>query len=434
MYGYDSGKDDETGFRPRPEVKNAAHDIEQRGRTLPKSDGWKKRLNPELEHKSPRVFVAPIAGGERVVASTRSPTAEFLRKHYSDVLAVEMEGRGFLEAANLNSLVIAGVVRGISDLLSGKEQADQSGSQRVAADAASAAAFEILHGLGPVKRSKERKTGQKSQQRKQQRKRGSSKHAVAHDASDALEIPSFIETPTTFSKAVYFKPNEVLAKIGVPDVDEVLFSYFTPPDAYLRIIPITALDAPLPLPDLLESASQAPMLKDRPGALVSLNDHGVIAYDPAQARLGGPAPLNWATQLFQNGELWAMSNTLIIRERGPRPSWIPIPLLPTFVLEDLFYKTTYAAVAFARAHLRLALPFRIEFGLLNINGLRLGITTDDIRGPLHAKETICRVFLTSVDREVINTSLLQFFGQVYGLSGFRRPTGLYGFPPGPPRP
>jgi nucleoside phosphorylase len=41
MYGYESGKEDETGFRPRPEVKNAAHDIEQRGRTLPKTHDWK---------------------------------------------------------------------------------------------------------------------------------------------------------------------------------------------------------------------------------------------------------------------------------------------------------------------------------------------------------------------------------------------------------
>jgi nucleoside phosphorylase len=54
MYGYETGKEDDTGFRPRPEVKNAAHDIEQRGRTLPKSDDWKKRLNPNIQHGEPR--------------------------------------------------------------------------------------------------------------------------------------------------------------------------------------------------------------------------------------------------------------------------------------------------------------------------------------------------------------------------------------------
>jgi hypothetical protein len=55
------------------------------------------------------------------------------------------------------------------------------------------------------------------------------------------ERPSFHETPTTFSKAVYFQQDEVLARIGEPNVDEVLFSYFPPPDAYLRVIPVTAL-------------------------------------------------------------------------------------------------------------------------------------------------------------------------------------------------
>jgi len=128
MYGYESGKDDEAGFRPRAEVKNSAHEIEQRGRALPKSDAWCRRLNVDLKHGSPKVFVGPIAGGERVVASTRSATAEFLRKYYSDAIAVEMEGKGFLEAVNINTLVHGGVVRGISDLLSGKSEADEGGS------------------------------------------------------------------------------------------------------------------------------------------------------------------------------------------------------------------------------------------------------------------------------------------------------------------
>jgi nucleoside phosphorylase len=220
MYGYESGKDEETGFRPRPEVKNAAHDIEQRGRTLPKTHDWRKRLNTALNHGTPRVFVGPIAGGERVVASTRSTTAEFLRKYYSDALAVEMEGRGFLEAVNINALVLGGVIRGISDLLSCKERADQSGSQPLAADAASAAAFEILHGMAPATRSKQRA---KPTPRQPKRKRAPSATVGVPQAVYAPEPPGFAETRTTFSKAVYFDREEVLARIGVPDEDEVLF-------------------------------------------------------------------------------------------------------------------------------------------------------------------------------------------------------------------
>jgi nucleoside phosphorylase len=440
VYRYESGKEDEKGVRPRPNVRNSSHVIEQRGRTLPKSEDWKKRLNPDLPHDSPKVFVGPIASGERVVATADGPTAVHLREQYGDTLAVEMEGGGFLEAADINALVSAGVVRGISDLLSGKTAADQSGSQELAADAASAASFEILHGLAPPPK-RGPKPGKKPSKHSK-RKAAPSKKAFDTSVAklpnvaivEAQELPAFLETPTTFSKAVYFQSREVLARIGVPDVDEVLFSYFTPPDAYLRIIPITPFDAPLKIADLQEAASQAPMLKKRPGALVSLNGYGVIAYDPARAHRGGPAPLNWATQLFPNGELWAMSNTLIIRERESRPEWVPVPLLPAFVFEEVFYNTVHAAVAFATAHLGLTLPCRMEFGLLNIKSLRLGVTTEDIRGPIHAEDAVCRLILPSADREAINMALLQFFEQVYDLSGFRRAIGHYGFPPGPPRP
>jgi nucleoside phosphorylase len=440
MYGYESGKEDETGFKPRPEVKNAAHDIEQRGRALPKSDDWRKRLNGDLDHRSPSVFVGPIAGGEKVVASNSAPTAEFLRKFYSDALAVEMEGRGFLEAVNINALVMGGVVRGISDLLSGKAEADARGLQALAADAASAAVFEILHALPPPAQSRERKPVEKPPPKptKTRSPGPRPKRASALDvvSGAALAPAAFMETPSTFSKAVYFSKGEVLAKIGVPNVDEILFSYFDTPDAYLRIIPMSPLPQPLSLATLREVAVLVPipMLKKRPGNLVAVNEYGVIGYDPAHSSRGGPAPLNWATQLFRNGELWAVSNTMIVRKHNGRPEWLPLPILPAFVFEELYYDNLHSSVAFAREHLSLKPPFQIELGLLDTRGMHIGINTDDIRGPVQAKQAVLRVTLPDAERENINSALLEFFNDVHDLSGYRRPLGLYGFPPGPPRP
>jgi nucleoside phosphorylase len=435
MYTYESGKEDAGGVRPRPNVRNCAHEIEQRGRALPKSNDWRKRLDPDLSHDNPDVKVGPVATGEKVVATAEGQTADFLRQTYGDALAVEMEGGGFLEAVDINSLVSGGVVRGISDLLSGKTEADQGGSQKLAADAASAAAFEILHGLVPTTRTKS-KGGKKSPPTalKKKKREARSKAAVSAVESAPASAPLFLETPATLNKATFFSADEVLAKVGVPEVDEVYFSYFKLPDAYLRVVPTAPLDAPIPLPDLREVAAQAPMLKKRPGALVDTNVYGAIAYDPSGTNRGGPAPLSWATQLFPNGELWAMTNTMIIRERAGRPSWVPVPLLPTFIFEELFYNAAHAAVVFACTHLRLRFPCHIEFGLLNTKGLRLGVTTEDIRGPLHADEVVCRVLLSNSNQEAINAALLRFFEQVYDLSGFRRPIGHYGFPPGPPRP
>jgi nucleoside phosphorylase len=153
IYLYESGKDTSSGFKPRPDAGSCAHSIEQGGRALRQDADWRRRLDPLLNHRTPTVFVGPIAAGERVVASKRAATARFLKDEYGDTLAVEMEGRGFLQGVHINAPVGGGVIRGISDLLSGKKNADKSGSQVRAADAAAVVAFGILAGLseGEVK-------------------------------------------------------------------------------------------------------------------------------------------------------------------------------------------------------------------------------------------------------------------------------------------
>src|SRR5271166_6031666 len=55
-----------------------------------------------------------------------------------------MEGRGFLDAAHIESGCRAVVIRGISDLLKGKTRTDKLGGQQRAADAAAAFFFEML--------------------------------------------------------------------------------------------------------------------------------------------------------------------------------------------------------------------------------------------------------------------------------------------------
>lgn len=153
VYGYESGKESKAGFKPRPESLKAAHAVEQRARALRVHEVWRQRLDPSLGHVKPNIVVGPIAAGEKVIANSQKATARLLQNHYSDTVAVEMEGRGFLEGVHLDSSVEGGVIRGISDLLDGKAEADQGGSQVRAADAASAAAFEILAGLDGVKAS-----------------------------------------------------------------------------------------------------------------------------------------------------------------------------------------------------------------------------------------------------------------------------------------
>lgn len=143
VYNYAAGKA-KLEFEPRPDLGNASYALEQRARAEARNEDWLRRVGANTPDPAPRVLIAPIAAGEQVVASRRSPTYKMLRKLYGDAVAVEMEGRGFLEAIHANARVNAIVVRGISDLLDKKAAADASGSQERAARHAAAFAFQLL--------------------------------------------------------------------------------------------------------------------------------------------------------------------------------------------------------------------------------------------------------------------------------------------------
>ena len=142
IYGYEAGKAKEQ-FQTRPEVFRSSYELEQEARAAANEDTWVNRLKTRPV-EIPRAFVAPMAAGEKVVASTYSEAWSLIREHYGDALAVEMEGMGFLKAGHANQAVKAMVVRGISDLVDKKDEADATGSQAIAAERAAAFLFEIL--------------------------------------------------------------------------------------------------------------------------------------------------------------------------------------------------------------------------------------------------------------------------------------------------
>jgi nucleoside phosphorylase len=147
---YESGKASNT-FLPRSEVGYPTHRMLHWARITAGSRDWVQRIKGTTPIYEPKVLVEPIAAGEKVVNSTRSLTYTFLREQYSDAVAVEMEGYGFLHAVHANQRVNAIVIRGISDLIEGKSEADAANSQELASRHASAFAFEMLSKLGSDK-------------------------------------------------------------------------------------------------------------------------------------------------------------------------------------------------------------------------------------------------------------------------------------------
>lgn len=147
VYGYEAGKVS-TAFHIRPNVVNVSYRLQQRVRAEARKPTWRQRIIGPLPERTPRVLVGPIAAGEKIWASTTSPEWQSFKASVDDALAVETEGYGFFQAAYANPQVEALIIRGISDLIDNKSEAEAGNSQEIAARHASAFAFEILAKLG----------------------------------------------------------------------------------------------------------------------------------------------------------------------------------------------------------------------------------------------------------------------------------------------
>ena len=159
VYGYESGKVGEAAFLTRPAMGASTYAVVQRAKSEARKGEWVKRIL-NSENANPQVFVAPIAAGEKVIASRESELFQFLRASYNDEIAVEMEGFGFLRAALAYPNVQTLVIRGISDLIKDKNAVDpkegsEEARQKRASQNASAFAFEVLAKLQAKKTPKE---------------------------------------------------------------------------------------------------------------------------------------------------------------------------------------------------------------------------------------------------------------------------------------
>lgn len=139
IYSYESAKDSK-GFKARPDGNKCTYFIVQRGQYEATVSEW-KCVNTEKQFN---VLVGPICTGEKVLSDKKSELFNFIKEHYNDSLAVEMEGKGFLDALHSNNCDCFAIVRGISDLIDKKEETDSEGYQQIASEHAAFFAFDLL--------------------------------------------------------------------------------------------------------------------------------------------------------------------------------------------------------------------------------------------------------------------------------------------------
>jgi nucleoside phosphorylase len=149
VYSYESGADKEH-LQPRPRIGQSSHELVQEARRVCRQELWQlRRPGANTSTGSTRALVGALVAGEKVLKNRSSAVMEFVTRQYSDALAVDMEGFGFLLATHQSHRKPDSIViRGISDLIGNKEQCDGMGWQSVAACHAAAFAFELLASLG----------------------------------------------------------------------------------------------------------------------------------------------------------------------------------------------------------------------------------------------------------------------------------------------
>ncbi|MFG2675810.1 purine phosphorylase [Streptomyces sp. NPDC048445] len=139
VYAYHGGTSEDDGLKARPRVWEAPHGISQLAAHLARLDDWADSASGHAD--SPQVRFGAIAAGEVVQNSRISAEANWIRRHYNDALAIEMEAAGVAQAGHLNGAPVA-IIRGISDRADGTKNSTDDRSRQPQA-AANAAAFAI---------------------------------------------------------------------------------------------------------------------------------------------------------------------------------------------------------------------------------------------------------------------------------------------------
>ncbi|MEU3962613.1 5'-methylthioadenosine/S-adenosylhomocysteine nucleosidase [Streptomyces buecherae] len=135
VYAYHGGTSEDDGRKARPRVWEAPHGISQLGSHLARLNDWAD--GTPGQGRAPQVRFGAIAAGEVVQNSRISADAQWIRQHYNDALAIEMEAAGVAQAGHLSGAPVA-IIRGISDRADGTKGSakDRNWQPRAAANAA----------------------------------------------------------------------------------------------------------------------------------------------------------------------------------------------------------------------------------------------------------------------------------------------------------
>jgi nucleoside phosphorylase len=145
VYSYEGAKEEDDGIKARPILKETSEELVQLAHRVAMKS-WQP-TREEAMCSIPKASPAVFAAGEILFASTAITASNYqlLKKFYNDTQVVDQEAFGFLKAMQDSGIPLSMVVRGISDKIAKKEEADARGNQPLAARNATAFLFSLLN-------------------------------------------------------------------------------------------------------------------------------------------------------------------------------------------------------------------------------------------------------------------------------------------------
>ena len=118
--------------------------LSQRATAEARNDSWLERVQANTSGWTPKVLVGAIAAGEKEITCTQSEAGQILKSTYGEALALDNTGYGVLKATHANAGISALIIRGITQLIGQDAIVSPEKAKTIAAQHASAFAFELL--------------------------------------------------------------------------------------------------------------------------------------------------------------------------------------------------------------------------------------------------------------------------------------------------
>ncbi|MHC2676972.1 hypothetical protein ACVI1J_009135 [Bradyrhizobium diazoefficiens] len=226
----------------------------------------------------------------------------------------------------------------------------------------------------------------------------------------ATSAPPHVEIPWTATKAVFAKPHEILAQNHAPAPDSIDYRFDGARALYLRLIPRIARGGQIKLSRLYDDVLNRRvdlLLRNLYMGVGDRNAHGAITYEPH----GSATEPRAFTQVFQNGEFWAVTTEMFVNHQGD-------DLIPMTNVRNIFGRVLENFVEVSQGYGN-AWPMIAVMGGVGLLGVQLGIGRHQISSPIQVDDREVRVELSSPEPSERERAVEVWIEELFDIAGVR---------------